>query len=136
MPNRHPETGIAYGVVSLNSLQSWVFEEFMNHGKDLSFESAMEEFDSENPEADDDERQDYIDSLHIEEPDYELTRDGMKLGLSYLGGAPLVWVFESPHTAEVRQCSPCVPGAGDLDNPCEGGMVAYTLPKVWFAREE
>lgn len=28
--NIHPETGIRYGVVSLDSLQDWVFEEFFH----------------------------------------------------------------------------------------------------------
>jgi hypothetical protein len=38
-----------------------------------------------------------------------------KLMLSYLGGAPLLWVLEGPVTISSVLCSPCVPGAVDLD---------------------
>lgn len=136
MPNRNEKTGIAFGVVSMNSLQSWVFDEFFYHGRNVSYESAMEEFDAENPDATETERQRYIDRLEIDEPEYQLETDGMRLGISWLGGAQIVFVMESPYTAEVRECSICVPGAGNLDSPCEGGMVAYTLPEAWFARDE
>lgn len=135
MPNRHPDTGIAYGVIAMNSLQSWVWDEFYAHGTDLSFRDAMAEFDAEHPGADEDERQEFIDNLQIDEPEWELSTDGMRLGISWLGGAPLLWVFESPHTAECRQCSPCVPGAGDLDHLEDGGMVAYTVPDEWRTKD-
>ena len=36
-------TGIAYGVVSLNSLEDWVFDEFFHNGENLSLNAALEE---------------------------------------------------------------------------------------------
>lgn len=52
----------------------------------------------------------------------------------WLGGAPLIWVTDSPFVACARGCSPCVPGAGDLDNLCdaESGNLCYCCPPDCF----
>jgi len=134
LPNVNPETGIRYGVVALNSLEDWVYEEFELHGKNLTAEYALAE--SGVDQDDDEALQDFWDDYYPEEEEYELeTHDGLKLGLSYLGGAALVWVFESPVTTEARECSPCVPGAGDLDNQETGAFTCYTLPSEWFRQD-
>lgn len=134
MPNVNPKTGIAYGVVSLNSLQDWVFDEFVVHGKNLTAIRAEEEVRAENPKSDEWEIDEILACMQLEEEEYEFeTHCGMKLLLSYLGGAPLVWVLESPHTTMCAPCSPCVPGAGDLDNQHTDGVEAYTLPPDWFS---
>jgi hypothetical protein len=52
----------------------------------------------------------------------------VKLLVGWLGGSPLIWVLESPYVVGCRQCSPCVPNAGDLNSPDEGGSDAYCLP--------
>lgn len=137
MPNYNSETGIAYGVVSLNNLEDWVFEEFFNYGENLSYTAALTDWKNENPDATDEDEQEFAESWLGEEDEYGLTTNDMKLGMSYLGGAPLVWVFESPHTTQARKCSPCIPGAGDLDNQEEDGDVTcYTLPADWFHDSE
>ena len=138
MPNINLETGIPYGVVSLNGLEDWVFDEFLANGRNLSEEAALEDWRAENPDADEEDEQEFWDYLCIEEPEFELSvpEEGLKLGLSYLGGAPLVWVFESPYTSGCRPCSPCCPGAGDLDSKDEDGMVAYDLPPEWYYKPE
>lgn len=142
--NINPKTGIRYGVVALHSLQDWVFEEFFHHGKSLTHEAAVEEFKSEfyadNPEATEEEYEEALEEAQqgweFDEEQYSLEKDGMHLELSYLGGAPIVFVFESPHTAKARQCSPCVPNAGDLDNKSENGVLCYDVPAEWYARNE
>lgn len=53
----------------------------------------------------------------------------IKVQVMYLGGAPLIYVTESPYTALVAPCSPCCPNAGDLDTPRANGIRAYCLPK-------
>jgi hypothetical protein len=140
--NINPKTGIAYGVVSLNSLQDWVFEHFVNHGENVSQKARHDEFRKEwaqnNPDLDEtspefcDAEQEFCDNDQSEDDTYSLeTHDGMVLGLSTLGGAYLVWVFQSPHVNEnCAYCSPCCPNAGDLDNT--GNYQAYTLPADWF----
>lgn len=136
VPNQNPETGIRYGVASLDSLAEWVWEEFALQGRNLTSEAAWEEFKSElGREPTEEEDRDFWDGYMGEEEEYELEADGMKLGLGYLGGAPLVWVFESPHIARVRECSPCIPGGGDLDSPDPGGFDAYTLPPAWWEKD-
>ena len=137
IPNINPNTGIPYGVVSLNSLQDWVFDEFSHNGVNLTYEAALEEAQLEK-EFDEEEFNETYSMVVAEEEEFELEMEpeGLKLLLGYLGGAPLVWVLESPHTAKVRECSPCVPNAGDLDSKGEGSVLCYTLPPEWFREEE
>jgi hypothetical protein len=128
--NTNPETGVRYGIVSLNSLKDWVFDEFFNCGTNISHEAAIAEWIAEGNDPD-------VDEFDYESDDdtYELEIDGMKLGLSTLGGAYNVWVYESPvFNNAVALCSPCIPNAGNLDT--EGGFSCYTLPESWFEDEE
>jgi len=120
MSNVNPKTGIRFGVVALNSLEDWVFDEFFHDGTNVSYKAALEEF-----EGDEDDFE-----YEGDEDSYELEKDGLSLGLSTLGGAYNVWVFESPHTAKHALCSPCCPNAGDIDSP--GDFPCYTLPDDWF----
>jgi hypothetical protein len=144
--NTNPSTGVRYGTVYLQSLAGWAFEEFLYHGTNLSYEAARKDFEQEFRAAYEGEPDDLDDALDEaldgfnedytgEEETYRLEKDGLELELSYLGGAPMVWVLKSPHTARVRLCSPCVPNAGDLGSPDEGGVEAYTLPPEWFERD-
>jgi hypothetical protein len=45
-----------------------------------------------------------------------------------------IFVLESPYYTFAQYCSPCVPGAGNLDNPVEAGIGAkcYALGPEWF----
>jgi len=129
IPNIHPETNIAYGVTNLNSLKDWVYDEFFNHGKNTSYAAALDDWQKTNPDCDE---QEFADEYMGEEDCYSLEKDGMSLELSYLGGAPMVFVLESSITTLCSQCSPCVPNAGDLNSQHELGMRAYTLPGDWF----
>ena len=126
LSNVNPDTGIRYGIVSLNSLADWVFDEFLTGGTNLSYEAALAEWELEGNDRD------------VDEFDYEgdedtfelLTPDGLKLGLSTLGGAYNVWVYESPYVVNHGLCSPCVPNCGNIDTP--GDFECYTLPADWF----
>jgi len=77
------------------------------------------------------------DNYQGEESNYSGELEGVKYEVSWLGGAIIVFITESPHTAAVRPCSPCVPGAGDLDSrePIGSGMVCYDVPADWRAKE-
>ena len=50
-PNTNPYTDIRYGVVRLNSLADWVFDEFLYHGTNETEAEIMAEWEAENPEA-------------------------------------------------------------------------------------
>jgi hypothetical protein len=142
IPNINPETGIAYGVVSLNSLADWVFDEFFYNGTSLTYKAAVEEWRADTDAPDDEYPPEEItDGWQFDEEVWELETDGMQLGLSYLGGAPLVWVFASPVATYARGCSPCVPGAGDLDSVGkgqhgDGNVRCYTLPDGWWRSDD
>lgn len=50
---------------------------------------------------------------------------------SWLGGAPLVWVIRSRFLAAAQGCSPCVPGARDLDSP-EAWYFDHHNDETWY----
>lgn len=131
MPNYNPETGVAYGVASMNGLKSWLWDEIVTHGRNLSAEGYVADCAAEGIDEDDID----WDGVEFDEPAWEATIDGIKVGIDWLGGAPLLWVFESPHIVEAPACSPCVPGAGDLDSiggASSGGSVrCYSIPDDW-----
>lgn len=53
----------------------------------------------------------------LDESEYEYeAEDGTAYLIGWLGGAPLIWVVRSEYVTTTRPCSPCVPGAGDLDS--------------------
>ncbi|MCP4113799.1 MAG: hypothetical protein GY737_00055 [Desulfobacteraceae bacterium] len=148
IPNVNEKTGIAYGVVSMGGLAEWVWDEFYAHGQNTSEEDAYCEWREQmgvDVEPTEEAEQEFWDTLEIDEPNWHMNytdADGVRLHLQigWLGGAPLLWVLESPHTTFALACSPCVPGAGDLDNTVENPndvdkyrrVTCYTLPSEWF----
>lgn len=79
------------------------------------------------------------------------TKHEVSLMLSPLGGAQLLWVMDSPYITPCASCSPCIPGAGDLDSPTgffnpederfgaydpAAGKYAHCLPPEWFKDSE
>lgn len=74
--------------------------------------------------------EDYFVTDDCGEHEYEYEDEGFKYRLARLGGAPLVWVIESPYVTYCRSCSPCIPNAGDLDNCVpenEANSIAYCV---------
>lgn len=43
-----------------------------------------------------------------------------------------LFILDSPFYTTAQYCSPCVPGAGNLDNPCEDGPKTLCLGHDWF----
>lgn len=41
-------------------------------------------------------------------------------------------ILKSPYVTRAQFCSPCVPGAGNLDYPDPGGPLTYCLGPDWF----
>jgi len=89
-----------------------------------------------------DDRDDYIDTrleleserIQIEEPTLAGICEGVRYEISWLGGAPLLWVFESPVISKARLCSPCCPNAGDLNSLDDDGYECYGIPADWYAK--
>lgn len=61
--------------------------------------------------------------------------DGVGVRLFELGGAWHVMVLSSPYTTRASACSPCVPGAADLDSRHDGGLLCYDVPSSWRRKE-
>jgi len=121
MPNYNPTTGIRYGVASANGLAEWFWDEIYAHGVDESAAAALAEWRAEfkalhGCEPDDEFEQIFWDEYECDESERSYNRDGLRLLVGWLGGAPLVWVLESNVRCYTGDCSPCVPGAGDLDH--------------------
>ena len=47
-----------------------------------------------------------------------------------------IWVVKSDYYTHSQFCSPCAPGAGHLNNPCEEGPRTYCLGADWFTDEK
>ena len=163
--NRDAETGIRYGVISQNSIQSDAMSDILDGSRDLSYESAtteakkrllacLEDDDEESQRAafsavlkewflsrkenqiiDDliDLKQEYgegaaeelwevveqhfNDSYSNDEKNWLWEKDGYELSNCLQSD---VFVSKSPYFTYAQFCSPCVPGACNLDNPFEG----------------
>ena len=62
--------------------------------------------------------------------------DDVDVALAWLGGAPMLFVFESPIITHARLCSPCVPNAGDLNSmDPDNGFECYGIPAEWYAQD-
>lgn len=154
MQNVHVKTGIPYGVVDARNLPS-IYEEILQNGTHNNYNSALNERierlkGCETPKevnAIVDELH-YSDSHHVDNMEFDVEElatylmetweydeyetvdyenDNYKYHLTTLGGAPFIYILESPFVATCRPCSPCFPNAGNLDNITEihGGNVAY-----------
>ena len=107
MRNVNTTTGIPFGVISSNSLNPEVVDQLL-YG----------------PQAHTDEEEDYSD-----EPYAEGVLEGVAYATCWLGGALNFFILKSPHLADAAPCSPCVPGAGNLDEV--GHFECYDVPKTW-----
>jgi hypothetical protein len=146
VPNFNPKKGIHYGVFHCND-HEFLWDEFFNNGTDLRYAELEMEVEAAvtglDIFSDGDDRQEAIDCLmqiindndlyNTEEAPYSLEHDdGSKLLLSWLGGAGIVYVCDSEWACGSAKCSPCVPKAGDLDNPDD----AYGTKALCMSPEE
>lgn len=103
-----------------------------------------------------DTEQEYVDDAFerecdfmIDEPWIEGTYEGVRYAISWLGGAPLLWSFDGPEAVAERLCSPCVPGAADLDGDFtlasemladgvdySAGYGCHAIPRDWLRKVE
>ena len=156
MPNYNEKTGIPYGVISGNNVPD-LADDIFSSGDSLTYAAWKQELGEKISGAIQGAIQDYtchpekivegidiaeiVDSLldsglgedyQAEEEEFQYSYDTpngkVSLLLGWLGGASIIWVIDSPWFANTAHCSPCVPGAGDLDSPVENGLECYCLP--------
>lgn len=146
--NVNPETGIRYGIVAAHSLDPEIIDQMQREGTDVHYEEAKSDlWDAIKRTCSDsmsDRDSDDVADLAVErisdhwqddEPTHEFELQGVEGRTTWLGGALLVWIFHSPFTDRFDLCSPCLPGACDLDSPNPDGYVGYTIPEDWKYHE-
>jgi hypothetical protein len=84
----------------------------------------------------------FAEMFQCDEPHITGKYDDIEYQVTWLGGAPLVWVLKGPIGSVNRLCSPCVPNAGDLDSGFIGGdqvpppdfkgYECYVVPPNWL----
>ena len=146
-----PKTGIRYGVIPMNRLAEYAYEDFeADYGKPHCPKCGNEAADYNDYEGETDdwghavcECDDYIcpdceyvfgcESAYGDEPvDTLLDQDGYLASLDEHGD---VFIIKSPYYTHAQFCSPCAPGAGYCLNTCEDGVKTYCMGRDWFEGE-
>jgi len=145
MTNKNPTTGIPYGIIRADAIDPDLWDSLCyTHGKDTHYDEALaahlkqkeaehEESGSEEPFDECYESQEFSDGYEQSEPVYAGQHEGVHYQTTWLGGGQLLWVFQSPVVTQCAVCSPCVPGAGNLDS--HGEYLAYGVPATWLTTE-
>jgi hypothetical protein len=100
------KTGVRYGVINLNSCHPEFLAEFEPYYGEEIPEDADYDF--------------------AEPISWIYDHDGIKA--EYGSDSSTMFVFSSPVIVKTQFCSPCYPGAGNLDSLCEDGVETYGLP--------
>lgn len=149
--NRNKETGIHYGVIHQDAiLQAWADSAEADYGKPVCPRCGNEaiEYDSKKHDG-----YDMDEDIH-ECCDYACERCQHSFSSeNAFGNEPIGWhysdtdyemvdcldsdvmIIKSPFYTYARFCSPCVPGAGNLNSPSEDGIKAYCPGADWFEDE-
>jgi len=128
MSNYNEKTGIRFGYISSNLLDSDIVDELMSNGIDIYYQEYMKEM--EELHGDDFDEYRASDDYYQEEPIIEGKLEGVTYSSSWLGGALNFFIIESSVIVNRALCSPCVPNAGDLGT--EGGFECYGVPIAWL----
>lgn len=149
--NIDKETGIRYGVISPNSVMPEALDDIYSNGEDMIYtewkqerfdeiesaiQSAIGDYVSDRilkqiVEGATDAAEDCIGEDYESDSDgagYDYTGDGYHIQTSSLG----LYVLKSPYVTRTWYCSPCCPGAGNLDSPDVDGVLTYALGPEWF----
>lgn len=144
--NYNPDTNIHFGVISMHSVPYEYQEEFeQDYGPARCGKCGNPAIDSSDiPEEFEDaewnEGKDYAcvqcertfwsdEAFSYESIGWSYEREGYKL-TNCLDSD--IFVLDSPFYTFAQFCSPCVPGAGNLESPCEDGPKTYCLSHDWF----
>jgi hypothetical protein len=147
MSNIDKDTGIRFGVISQHSLMSEAANEITASGAvyrphcpycgDSLFEYKIDiEDDMTCPACN--KTIEYSDDCYGDEPSFieyrEQTPDGEIVIIDCLDSD--LMITKSPYYTLAPYCSPCCPGAGNLDDSDgTSGVPTYCLPLDWFDKE-
>jgi hypothetical protein len=145
--NRDTETGIRYGMISQNSLSSFALGDIYTHGDDLGWEDIKQQAKADLTRAIAEVVRNYgkigdpnawANDIVENDVDFDGFDEGGPYRYEFEGyvvqttDSGDMWVFKSPYYTHAQFCSPCVPGAGNLDCPCPDGPKTYCLASDWF----
>jgi hypothetical protein len=146
MTNRDPETGIRYGVISQHSVsQAWSDSAESNYGAptcpecggeirtfDADRDGEIEQFGRGCADYTCEDCNLSIDSsdAYSDEPIGWTVDDGEYKAEDCLDSD--IMILSSPYYTHAEWCSPCVPGAGNLDSPDPDGPRTYCFGHDWF----
>ena len=149
------KNGIRYTIFRADAIDGDVLHELLyTHGKDASYEAALEEEIALQRSIWEDECEsksvaaqeagtdlvldDFLPYLGhfdpiIDEPIISGTYEGVTYQTTWLGGAQMIWIFASPMMGHFALCSPCVPGAcdGGARRSVDDGYMGYDMPPSW-----
>ena len=162
LPNFDASTGISYGVISQHSLSPYAVDDIISSADDLYYEEAKAEFIEsltdailevlnnyityhEDPEINVDDYVDMWNDAYQNDEHHWFIKDA-EYTLDFSNDLG-IYVCKSPYYTYCRGCSPCCPGAGDLDSSITkdgydhtefnymswgGAKKAYCLPNDYF----
>ena len=124
-------TGLRYGVIGVNAIGSAWYE-----SSEAVYPAKATRVCEECEGEDEDERcercrSDWNDERYEPEPIAHKYDDGTTQ-MMQSDGSPYVWVTRSPYYMLARFCSPCMPGAGNIDEPEDEGVPTYCPGHDWF----
>lgn len=124
--NIDPDTGIRFGVIMIVSLMPEAAIDI-----DIIFpppicENCEQELEEDYTCPACNKQYDEWEFMDMEPIGLEYSKDGYMI-MDCLDTD--LFIMKSPYYTE---CSPCVPGAGNLDSPMEGGVKSYCLGPDWF----
>ena len=137
MSNIDNKTGIRYGVISQHSIMSEAMDDFeYDYGDPTCPKCGNEVKENKNGDYRCKQCKKTFQS-------YEVYGEEA-IGFTYeMNGYILtdcldtdIMIIKSPYYTYAQFCSPCVPGAGNLDNPMEEGIKTYCLGADWFEDEK
>lgn len=138
------DTGISYGLIDSRNLADFAMEEFQPIYHPYCphcYSQLPEDFtegnckDCEEHIEDGEQWPEHAEAEYWEYKDNDYT-------LHMSCDSSEVWIFKSPYFTYAQYCSPCMPGAGNLDVPMDErgqleqlGAKTYCLDKTWFNDE-
>ena len=145
--NRDAETGIRYGMISQHSIEQEAINAIYENGEDLGFAEMQQQAKDELARAIVSALEAYGEVSDPDELAAEIIDNAVEWGDAQEAGPFAwledgysvqttsdnnLWVFKSPYYTYAQFCSPCVPGAGNLDTFCADGPRTYCLGHDWF----
>lgn len=144
--NCDASNGIRYGVISQHTVNSDALEDIYTHGTDVAHAQCLADHlaaakanfapcDENGKEFDEDQVTEEFNDRYESDgglSDYLYERDGYKLTGCLTSD---LFILKSPFFTFAQFCSPCVPGAGNLNSPFESATNQEGLDGVDYASE-